>query len=214
MIATRPPGFSSFGICCSISFNAPNSSFTSIRNAWKTWAKYLLGFPFTTSRRAFLKVSDCFQRYMVTNIDNCFRQCFCIGHFAILLKQFVQLQFIIGVYHIKSRQALPLIHTHIQRCIKAGRKTPFRFIKLVAAYPEVRHDPIHCMQFVQPEKPRQVTKIMRYKNHPFIIGQIPFRIFILVKSDQSSILTQFFKNSFGMTSSSECAIDINSLQVE
>ena len=56
-MATLPPGFNKDGICSSISFNAPNSSFTSILNAWKTWAKYLLGFPLTISRTAFLKPS-------------------------------------------------------------------------------------------------------------------------------------------------------------
>ena len=48
MMATLPPVFKSGGTCCNISFSAPISSFTSMRSAWKTCAKYLFGLPLTT----------------------------------------------------------------------------------------------------------------------------------------------------------------------
>src|SRR5450432_2832372 len=54
MITIRPPGFNTAGTCSSNARSAPVSSFTSMRNAWNTCAKYLLGFPFTRSAMACL----------------------------------------------------------------------------------------------------------------------------------------------------------------
>src|SRR5688572_3709995 len=94
-------------------------------------------------------------------------------------------------------------------CIKTGRKTSFSFIKLVAANSQVRHYAINGRDIMQPQKPAKMPKVLCDEKYPFVVRQILAGIFILVKSNQPPLLTQSFKNGFGMTSSSECAIHIN-----
>jgi hypothetical protein len=108
-------------VCSNISFNAPISSFTSIRNAWKTWAKYLFGFPFTSFYGLF-KLVMVFSGVIPSLHRDRSRQCFCIGYFAILFKYLMQLLFGIFIQDIGCCCCLPLIHPHIQCSIKPVEK--------------------------------------------------------------------------------------------
>ena len=124
--------------------------------------------------------------------------------------------FRIGIHHFKSCQGLAPVHPHVHICIEPCRKTPFRFIELVAAHPEIRHNAINRCDPMQAKETLQVTKVLRYEKHPFVYwltflcGRQVFRgIRILVKSNQSSFRSQLLKNGLGMSAATKCAVDID-----
>jgi len=56
-----------------------------------------------------------------------------------------------------------------------------------------------------------VTKIMRHEYDSWIFRNISSCIFVLVESDELTIITQFFKNGIGVAAAAESAININTI---
>jgi len=78
----------------------------------------------------------------------------------------------------------------------------------VTAHPEIRQDPVHPVDHVNPKKSLEVTEVLGDKENPLVIGQVTGRVGILVKSDQPAIRTQPGEYRPGMTSAPEGAVDI------
>jgi len=89
-----------------------------MRKAWKTWAKYLLGFPFTTLFSAF-KVWDGLHGYGTAGFGNGPGEGFGVGDFSVLFEHFVQLLFGVSADDVESSEWLPLVHAHIHTAFEA-----------------------------------------------------------------------------------------------
>src|SRR5258706_15760777 len=128
-----------------------------------------------------LKRINSLKRYSIADLHYCFGQGLSICHFTILFKDFVQVLLTVCIHYFKGRKFLPLIHPHVELGIEAGRESSTPLIKLVATHPQVCQYTVHCIYFMQSQKPLQVAKIMWHKNYSFIGREILFCIFILVK---------------------------------
>jgi len=54
---------------------------------------------------------------------------------------------------------------------------------------------------------------MRHENDPWIFRNISSCIFVLVESNELTIITQLFKNGFGVTAAAESAVNINTVRL-
>jgi hypothetical protein len=119
------------------------------------------------------------------------------------------LLFGVGVYHFKSSQLLPLVHSHIQITFKTGTKSAVGGIKLVAANPQVGKNAVYLSYFMQPQKTLQVPEIVLNKNDTIIIGHIITGICILVKNNQPPFGVKQFQYFQGMSTATKGTINIH-----
>ncbi|MCY1546197.1 hypothetical protein D9M68_821840 [compost metagenome] len=108
----------------------------------------------------------------------------------------------------------PVIHTHIQRGIETDRETAVCCIELEGAYPEIGQYAIYFRCLVQSQETFHILKVFLYQYKAFIIYCIFPCIFIMVKSNESSVFAQSFQDGPAMAAPAECTIDVNAIGLD
>ena len=93
-------------------------------------------------------------------------------------------------------------------------ETTFAVIEVMRGDAEVGKNCVYLFNVVITQKIVQVTEITAYKGEMSIVDNVPFGIFVLVETKQSSTVSQAGEYLAGMAAASECHVYIRSVRTD
>lgn len=116
-------------------------------------------------------------------------------------------------YDVCCSHCILAVHSHVERAFKSDTEASLRYIYLMRRHAQVKQDAIDQRDFVLLENVAQMDHIAVNDSHTAIVGEqllcVLYCVFVLVKTKDATILSEFTQQKTAMTAASERPVYID-----